>query len=361
MKKQRTLIILILIIITILTIPVFAFDESELIGDISEYIPDAVSEQINDVESFNVNYVVKFILEILIVLIKPVMKNFAILLGIIILISAFAQIKTSLASEAIATVFDYVGLLCIALAVYNIMFNLWKDVREVLDCITIIIDAMIPTMAILYTAGGNVATAVTNNANLLMIMALLENVCYYGLYPILQICFGVSLAASVSGSVNLSGISSFIRNTYLFILMFIMALLSAVMSFQTNIALATDSVAARSLKFTMSSTIPIVGGAVGEAVRAISGGIGYIKSTVGILGVFAILIIIIPVLLNLLLNKFGINLISVIAKIIGCEKESAFLNDIMSLINYVIAMLASCSIFFIFTLTLFIQSATAFG
>lgn len=355
---KRMLIILLLIII--FTIPVSAFDESELIGDISEYIPDVVSEHITDVESFNVNFVIKFILELLMVLITPVLKNFALLLGIVILISTFAQIKTSIASESIATVFDYVGLLCIALTTYNIVFNLWHDVRQVLNGITIVINSMIPIMTSLYIAGGNITTAVANNAGLTIVLTLMENICYYGLYPILQICFGVSLAASISGAINLSSISSMIRNTYTFILLFIMAALSAVMAYQNNFTLSADNVVARTVKFTMSSTVPIVGSAVGDAVRTLSGSIIYLKNTVGILAVFAIIIIIMPVILNLFLNKISLNLVSAIAKIIGCDKESAFLTDVMSLINYVIAMIVVCSLFFILILTLFIKSATAF-
>ena len=354
-------ILIILTVITLITLPVCAFDESELIGDISEYIPDAVSEYITDTESFDVNFIVNFLLELAALLINPVLKNFAMLLGVIVVISAFAQIKTSLASESIAAVFDYVGLLCIALTVYNIIFELWQEVRNVLNGVSVIINSMLPVMAALYAAGGNAATAVANNASMTVIMTVMENICYYGLYPILQICFGISLAASVSNTINLSGISSFIRNTYIFILSLIMTVLSAVMAYQTNLTLSADNVAARTIKFTMGNAIPIVGGAVGEAVRALSGSIGYIKNTVGTLAVFAVIIVILPVLVNLLLNRIGINLVSVIAKIIGCDKESAFLGDAVSLMNYAIAMLAACSVFFIFILTLFIKSAAAYS
>ena len=352
---------IVLILIIVFTFPVSAFDESKLLGDISEYIPDEVSEHITDTESFDVNFIVKFLLELVALFINPVLKNFALLLGIIVIISAFAQIKTSLASESIAVVFDYVGLLCIALAAYNMIFELWQSVRNVLDGVTVVINSMIPVMASLYAAGGNAATAVANNASMTLVMTIMENICYYGLYPILQICFGISLAASVSNTINLSGISGFIRNTYIFILSLVMTILSAVMAYQTNLTLSADNVAARTVKFTMGNAIPIVGGAVGEAVRALSGSVVYIKNTVGIFAVFAIIIIILPVLVNLLLNRIGINLVSVIAKIIGCDKESAFLGDVVSLMNYAIAMLTACSVFFIFILTLFIKSAVAYG
>ena len=350
MKKLWMLISILLI----LTVPISAFEDN-----VSEYIPDSVSEHITDAESFDVNFIMRFILDLLGVMIEPVLKNFALLFGTVIFISVFSQIKTSIASESIAMVFEYVGLLCLALITYNILFDLWQEVRQVLDIVSVIINSMIPIMATLYTAGGNVTTAVTNNASMTIVMTLMENICYYGLYPILQICFGISLAASVSGTINLSGISGFIRNTFLFILSLVMTVLSAVMAYQTSLTLSADSMAARTVKFTMSSVIPVVGSAVGEAVRALSGSIVYIKNTVGILAVFAIIIVILPVLLNLLLNRLGMNLVSVIAKIIGCDKESVFLSDVVALMNYAIAMLVACSVFFIFLLTLFIKSATA--
>ena len=353
--------LIILTVIFILTLPVSAFDESELIGDINDYIPEAVSERITGADSFELNFILKFLLELFMLLINPVLKNFALLLGVIVIISAFSQIKTSLASESIAAVFDYVGILCIALSAYNIIFELWQEVHNVLSGISVIINSMIPVMAVLYAIGGNAATAVANNASMAVIMTVMENICYYGLYPILQICFGISLAASMSNTINLSGISNFIRNTYIFILSLIMTILSAIMAYQSNLTLSADNAAARTIKFTMGNAIPIVGGAVGEAVRALSGSISYIKNTVGTLAVFAVIIVILPVLVNLLLSRIGINLVSVIAKIIGCDKESAFLSDVVSLMNYAIAILAACSVFFIFILTLFIKSAAAYS
>ena len=343
-----------IVILFILTIPISAYEE-----DFSEYIPESVSDIINDTESFDVNFIVSFLPELLGVFITPVLKNFAMLFGIVILISVFTQLKSSIASESISLVFEYVGLLCLALTAYNILFDLWFELREVLDVVSVIINSMLPVMAALYTAGGNVTTAVTNNASMAVVMTLMENICYYGLYPILQICFGISLAANVSGTINLSGISGFIRNTFLFILSLVMTILSAVLAYQTSLTLSADSMAARTVKFTMSSAVPVVGSAVGEAVRALSGSIGYIKNTVGTLAVFAIFIVILPVLINLLLNRIGFNLVSVIAKIIGCDKESIFLGDVVSLMNYAIAILAACSVFFIFLLTLFIKSAAA--
>jgi hypothetical protein len=66
-----------------------------------------------------------------------------------------------------------------------------------------------------------------------------------------------------------------------------------------------------------------------------------------------------PTILNLFLNKISINILAIISRVIGCDREGAFLSDIQALLNYALAVLTTTVVFFIIILTLFIKSTVA--
>jgi len=153
----------------------------------------------------------------------------------------------------------------------------------------------------------------------------------------------------------------FVRSTYTTILVFSVSTLTTVMSMQSFLAGATDTLAGRSVRFASSVAVPIVGGALSEAAAGVAGSIGALKTSFGILGVLAIAVMVLPLLVKLWINKLALSLGGVICSVFGISREGELISSAAELINFALAITFSLSLMFIINLCIFAGAATALG
>ena len=139
------------------------------------------------------------------------------------------------------------------------------------------------------------------------------------------------------------------------------AVLLTVLSTQTVLACAADSVSSRAAKLVASNIIPIVGGSVGDTLRTLSSSVGYLKSICGIGGILFIILLLLPTLVTLLLTRAVFILAVAVADLVGCESESKLLSELGSVYGILVAVVSMCSVMFILALTIFVRSTVAVG
>jgi len=363
-------VITIFILVPLTAYPISAYDPEAALGSTEEYIPnelrnvlpDALSgaESADDVmDALDFGEVTEWLCGMLIEVLRENIGPFCLIMASVVISTVFSAMKNGIASDALSNAAGYAVMLCTSLTVYGALESLWESAARQLETLTALMYGMLPVMTALYSAGGNTASAAVSHSGMLTVITLLENVLASGLFPILKLCFVFSLAGGLGGGIDLGGVSDLVRNAYTTVLCFVMTILSTVMAYQNKLASAADSIGARTVKFAAGNLIPVVGGAVGEAVRTLGGSVELIRSTVGVLGVAAVALIMLPTVISLLIGKGSLNLISVIARAMGCDGESRLISSASSMLNLTLALVAACSVFFMYALTLFIKTGAA--
>ena len=138
-----------------------------------------------------------------------------------------------------------------------------------------------------------------------------------------------------------------------------MSVFCAILASQSLIAAGRDSVSLRAAKFITSSSVPIVGSAVGESLKSFAAGIGTLRKSVGGVGVVIIILLILPTILLLLLNGALLNFASSFAEMLGCDKEKALLENISGIYTCLCATLTVGGVTFAFMLIMLALSAVA--
>lgn len=308
-------------------------------------------------EGFTVGHVVDMIVAELAELVSPLTRQLAILIGVVIVISAVNAAKNSISNGSLTTALEYVTLLCAVLAAYGTISSVWQRIADTLTNLTAFMTGLIPMMGTLYAAGGNVTTAAVSSAGLLTLTAFCEQLSYYVLWPVLRVCFGLSLITGLGGQMCISGVSQTLRNMFTTTLAFIMSILTFVISNQVNLAMSADNLSARALKFAASSYIPVVGGALGDAIRAIGGSIGVLRSTLGTAAVAVIFALVIPAVLQIYLCRFTFSVTASVAKLAGCDREGSLFEEMRGMLGFGLAILLSCAVMFLFFVASFSRAA----
>lgn len=311
-------------------------------------------------EKFSFGFIFNIIMSLTGSLASAAVKNFIPIIALIIMSAAVSIIKDLNKSESFTEILNFVMLVCLAGAIFYNIRECFYLTKNFLDDIHAYMISMIPVMTSLSTLSGNIASAAVNSAGLFTLLNIVEAISGGVILPALQICYALSLARCLtdsSGGINLSGICSYVHSILKWIFVFVMTFLGAMILFQNILASATDSVAARTVKFTVSSFVPVVGSVIGDATTTIIGSMQAVKSVTGVFGVLVIIITLLPPLISVILHKLLLNISGALALILNLDKQAGFLKEMNTLLDMTLAVMVAVSVVFIFDITLFIKTA----
>ena len=292
-------------------------------------------------------------------LIKSFAKDALLLCGIILIASALSRIGESLSLKYSSDIFALSQVLLIALTAYNMIDKVFDSCVGFTEHINALMSSYGVIMGELYLLGGNISGAASGSAWLALALEFSRKVCISTLIPLIKICFSVSVASSVSQSVNLRAISKFVRNLYTTCTVLFMTVITIIMSFQTTLSASKDSAAIKSVRFAASNSIPIIGSLVGESLRTLSSGISVMKSVSGLVCMLCMAALSVAPLTLLFSLKYSFSLSASFAGFLNSDQASAILSDCGNIINYLIGTVVITDIYFIYFISVFIKSASA--
>ena len=233
---------------------------------------------------------------------------------------------------------------------------------EFFSRLAVLMNSLIPIMGVLYVSGGNTMGAAVSSASLLLQINLIELGTTALVIPAVSVCMALTLSDALrTTSPNFSGITASIKRTLAFVYGLCSTLLMASLSAQSVLASACDSAGARAAKFVAGNMIPVVGGTVGETLRTLAASVKLLRGSVGVAGMIAVALVLLPTLIELFLTRFVFNMSAAVGDLIGCKTEAGLYREIASLYGYIIAAAAMASLLCIFSLTIFAVGSVAIG
>lgn len=367
MKKRAALCLILILHLFILPVGANEYKTDEL----KKYVPEDVMELIpedifsDDIEKSasavseisGLPFILKYAVHSLSGAFSDLVASFSGVTGIIILGSALRL----LLKEEKRAAFDLCSSLCAAAMVFGMQYSVIESVGKYLFDLTALMGGMIPVMSAVYAAGGSLATAAASGSGMLVFVSVCELACAKVILPFTKICFALSITGVLCRDIGISGILKMMKKVAVFVLAFLAAVCSAVLSLQNVIAQASDSAAAKIVKFSLGSLVPIVGGALGDTVKTIFAGLSLVKSSLGVLGVVFVFLLTMPILAKLVVNKFLFGVSSAIASLIGAKNEEKFLSDVSGTQDMLIAVCAISFLMFTTAFGLFIRATLGGG
>ena len=289
-------------------------------------------------------------------MLAPVCTDISLLCGGVIIASLFRNVCREGSSR---TAVSYAVTLGMAVPSAGIAVRIWSESAEAIENLTMYMRAVIPVMGSLYCAGGNVGAAAASSASLTAAVTLMEHAMGVCLLPVLRVCLGIAIVRCVGGGLCLDGVGSFIRGIFTTGMGLMTVLFGVMMGVQTKLALASDGTAARTVKFAVANMIPVIGGAAGEAMRAVVGSIGTVRTGAGAVAVIGILLTVMPAVIRLLVYRLVFGAAGVLAGVLGAEGEQKIASEMKEMLGYALAMVFFCGVLFIFSVTLMISSSVS--
>ena len=284
---------------------------------------------------------------------------FASVMGILLLSAISKAFASSLGSKRIEQAFSLCSSLVILLSLFSLSYRGFSSISSYFSTLNGISAALLPLTGVLYAMGGNLSAATASTAGLSVFMTLTEEVVGRSVLPLCGICLAFSLISALDTAPRLSTLVASLKKNYTTAISFLMTLLLAMIGTQTTLGARADGLAMRGVKFAAGNLIPVVGGSVGELLRTVSAGVGYLRGTVGVAGILFLLLALLPTLLELLLLRMTWQLAASAADMLGCPVEKKLLEELASLVGYLIAAVSICSSILPVSLSLLAHCASA--
>ncbi len=282
---------------------------------------------------------------------KPQVIFFSVL-GIILLCSLIDGFKEGFLQKSLGNVFQTVSVLCIVGSVIvPVMSCIHKASAAIYDCSNFML-SFVPVLSGIMAVSGQPGTASAYNLLLFGAAEVTAQIASATVVPLLGIYLAFSIVAAVSPQINLSGAAQLIKSVASWVLGFIITVFVALLSVQTLVSSGIDNVAVRTGKFLIGSFIPVVGGALADAMTSVSGCLHLLKSVVGVFGILAAAMIFLPVLLEAIVWMLTLKASAAVSEIFELKQVSEVLKSCATAITLLVTVILCFAVLMIISTTI---------
>lgn len=291
-------------------------------------------------------------------LLTPTLRDVSSLLGIILISSLLGMISKIKTNERLKDISELVVTLCISLEVTKISLSVIESAGAFVTRLCAMMNAMLPVMNAVYITSGSITQMTVNSSALMLYVTIVENLNKILFVPLAGALFALISASALYKSVNIGSFIEAVKKLTITMMTFSMLIFSFILGIQSSLAKSSDTLAARTVKFALGSYVPIVGGAVSEALSTVNASFSLIKKVSGSAGIIIILLLLVPTLVTLIINKISLGACRCAADMLGCETAAKTISEASSVLSIFAAIASISSVLFIFAVTLFMNSGT---
>jgi len=282
------------------------------------------------------------------------------LLGTLILLTVFSMILVHLQQafekhqiSKVAYAVTYMVLMIIALNSFYIAMELAESTIQVMNQFMV---ALVPMLLVLMATVGSVTSVALFHPMVMFIVHTSGLFVQYFILPLLLLSTLLSIVSTMSEHYKVTKLAAFLKNVAVGSLGVFLTVFLGVLSVQGATAAVADGIAIRTAKFVTGNFVPVVGRMFTDAADTVMGASLLLKNTVGVLGLFVLLLICTFPALKVLAISVIYSFSSAILQPLGGGPIIECLSIIGKNILFVFAALAAVSLMFFLSITIIIIS-----
>ena len=212
--------------------------------------------------------------------------------------------------------------------------------------------SFIPVYAGIMTVSGYGTTATGMSFLLLGASEAVSMLSSFVIVPLMGCYLSVGMISGVSKNGSSVALGELIKKTAMWILSITLTLFLGLLSMQTTINAAADGLSMKTIKFVLGSFVPVAGGAIAESLATVTASVKLLKSSICIYGVVAVCVIVLPVVLEMLIWRFVIFLLTAVEGLFGINLGTDIFKAADCVLSVLIGIMLFCAGLFIISLSI---------
>ena len=278
------------------------------------------------------------------------------------LIASVIFLTASITAFSISSRYEMAIYAAVLVVCAFIATDIWQStqaaVTAVKGCSSFML-SFVPIFASVLALSGHTVTAPAMGALLLGASEVVSFIASFFVLPLMGGYLALSIASGVSPLLNNAGIVESIKKISMWVMSLLGTIFVGILSIQTVVNSAADSVTIRTTKFILGTSVPVVGSVLGESISTISASMGLLRSSIGIYGVVALGFMLLPIIVELLLWRFVLMLNISLSEMFTLPKIAGILRAVDSMLSVLLGVILIVGGMFIISLTVVITAGKA--
>lgn len=260
---------------------------------------------------------------------------------VFILLSAFLQSLKAESDDSVNMIYSTATALLVATVVLVKLTSTVSLSSMAISVASNFVYAFIPVFCSIVVASGGITTGFSTNTTLLILAQGLSFISSNVFMPIVNCYLALGVTSSLRYELNLDKLLSSVKKIITTCISFVSGVFVSVLSVKTAVAGRADMLGLRSIRFAINSVVPVIGSSISEGLLSIQAYSSLIKSSVGIVGVVAVVLVFLPSIIEVVLWRISLTLCVIVSDIFGDKSVSAVLNAFLNtllLINVILIL-----------------------
>lgn len=282
---------------------------------------------------------------------KSPLKAVAAVVGILLACAMLETLKNSFAQSSMKNVFDIVSALCIASVIIVPIIGCVSYCARTIKDSSAFMASFLPVYSALASVSGHPASAIATQSLLLISSEALSQIVSTTFVPMVDIYLGFCIIGAVSPGINISGISGFIKSAVSWALAFCLTIYTGILTVQGIISSAADNVTVKTTKFVVDGAIPVIGGAISDAMNTIMGCTALLKTSIGAYAIVVFILAFLPPVLECVMWLLAADISLAAAEVLGIKNMPVMLKAIKEALKLIVAFVAASALTFIISVS----------
>ncbi|MCR5599374.1 MAG: stage III sporulation protein AE [Ruminococcus sp.] len=282
------------------------------------------------------------------------------LLGSILLVTVLCALVRSTGGSFINnadSIFNSVGALAAVMLILPHLLELFGRAVRAVELSGSFVAVFIPVFAGITAASGGLAAAGVYDISLLAASELIVQLSAGYLMPIVSASTVLSVTGSVFTKSDLSGIVRLIKKLITWGMTIVMTLFTGFLTLKCTLAGKMDGAATKTARLVISGFVPVVGGAVSDAYATVRSSFDIVRGTVGTGGCIAIVLLLLPTVVQILLMRVVMWTGSAAAELLGENSMKKLLGSLDSGLAIAQSVLVCYGVMFVLCTGIMMRSA----
>ncbi len=281
----------------------------------------------------------------------------ATIIAISILGGLIGSLKPNTNSKSIGNVVHFIiyGLILILLS--SIILKMIDLTSSTLMSIKSQVDIIFPILLTTLTAVGGTVSATLFQPAVALLSGFIITIFTSFLMPIFLVELVLNMVSSLSSSVKLDKLSSFLRSLFKWTVGIVFTIFSSFMAIQGLTAGSVDGLSIRTAKFTIKNSVPMVGSYLSDGLFLIMASSNLIKNAVGSAGFLLLIATVLSPLIQLIIFMLSLKFMAGIIQPLGDGKIAGFVSSLAKSMTMLIVMILCVSFMYIILTGLVMCSA----
>lgn len=282
---------------------------------------------------------------------------FAAIVAVTILCSLLSDAKSSYMSDSVGEIVNLVGFLAILTLIAMPVLSFWRETKNIIENIAKSSEIMSPIMLTLMVASGGKASAALYKPSLVFLTNGVIGAYSAIILPLSGLIGVFSCVAIMSPRFRFSKFTEFFGAVIKWLVGLIMTVFGVFLTIKGISAASYDGISFKAAKYVVSNSVPLVGGFIKEGFDLVIAGSVLIKNSIGIIGVFMLVMTVIVPLIRMAIFSLLLKATAALTESFSFSTASALLTSFSKTVGYFAMCLITVGFMFFIVVLLMIISA----